>query len=140
MTRLDVARSESADELTLGLKADYDSQPITLSGKIGLIRNLFARQRFPLNLSGTFSDTTVKVAGAIDDLSNLIGIDLKIDASGQDLSKIGPIIGQELPKTDQFALKGQLAGSAKALSVKCQDIDDPSLTVKNAKTSMTRKN
>ena len=118
LTRLDVARSESADELTLGLKADYDSQPITLSGKIGLIRNLFARQRFPLNLSGTFSDTTVKVAGAIDDLPNLTGIDLKIDASGQDLSEIGPIIGQELPKTDQFALKGQLTGSAKALSLK----------------------
>ena len=118
LTGLDVARSESADELTLGLKADYDSQPITLSGKIGRVRNLFARQRFPLNLSGTFSDTTVKVAGAIDDLPNLTGIDLKIDASGQDLSEIGPIIGQELPKTDQFALKGQLTGSAKALSLK----------------------
>jgi hypothetical protein len=118
LTGLDVARSESADELTLGLKADYDSQPITLSGKIGLIRNLFARQRFPLNLSGTFSDTTVKVAGAIDDLPNLTDIDLKIDASGQDLSEIGPIIGQELPKTDQFALKGRLTGSAKALSLK----------------------
>ena len=117
LTGLDLARSESADELTLGLKADYDSQPITLSGKIGLIRNLFARQRFPLNLSGTFSDTTVKVAGAIDDLPNLTGIDLKIDASGQDLSEIGPIIGQELPKTDQFALKGRLTGSAKALSL-----------------------
>jgi len=26
------------------------------------------------------------------------------------------------------------------LDVKCQDIDDPSLTVKNARTSMTRKN
>ena len=26
------------------------------------------------------------------------------------------------------------------LPVKCQDIDDPSLTVKNARTSMTRKN
>ena len=118
LTGLDVARSESADELTLGLKADYDSQPITLSGKIGLIRNLFARQRFPLNLSGTFSDTTVKVAGAIDDLPNLTGIDLKIDAAGQDLSEIGPIIGQELPKTDQFTLKGRLTGSAKALSLK----------------------
>jgi uncharacterized protein involved in outer membrane biogenesis len=118
LTGLDVARRESADELTLGLKADYDSQPITLSGKIGRVRNLFARQRFPLNLSGTFSDTTVKVAGAIDDLPNLTGIDLKIDASGQDLSEIGPIIGQELPKTDQFALKGQLTGSAKALSLK----------------------
>jgi uncharacterized protein involved in outer membrane biogenesis len=118
LTGLDVARSEGEDELIIGLKADYDSQPITLSGKIGLIRNLFARQRFPLNLSGTFSNTTVKVVGAIDDLSNLTGIDLKLNASGRDLSEIGPIIGQELPKTDQFALKGRLTGFAKFLSLK----------------------
>jgi uncharacterized protein involved in outer membrane biogenesis len=118
LTGLDVARSERGDELTLDLKADYNSRPITLSGKIGLIRNLFARQRFPLNLSGTFSNTTIKVAGAIDDLPNLTGIDLKLNASGQDLSEIGPIIGQELPKTDQFALKGRLTGSAKSLSLK----------------------
>jgi uncharacterized protein involved in outer membrane biogenesis len=118
LTGLDVARSDSEEELTLDLKADYAGLPITLSGKIGLIRNLFARQPFPLNLSGTFSKTTVKVAGAIDDLPNLAGIDLKLDASGRDLSKIGPLIRQELPKTDQFALKGRLAGSAKALSLK----------------------
>jgi uncharacterized protein involved in outer membrane biogenesis len=118
LTRLDVARSESEDELTIDLKADYDGLPITLSGKIGLIRNLFARQRFPLNLAGTFSKTTVKVAGAIDDLSNLTGIDLKLNASGKDLSDIGPVIGEELPTTDQFALKGRLTGSAKALALK----------------------
>jgi uncharacterized protein involved in outer membrane biogenesis len=115
LTRLDVARSENEDEVTLGLKADYNSQPITLSGKIGRIHNLFKHQPFPLDLSGTFSNATVKVAGAIDNLPNLAGIDLKLDASGQDLSEFGPIIGQKLPKTDQFALKGQLTGSAKAL-------------------------
>ena len=118
LTSLEVARSESKDELALDLKADYNSQPITLSGKIGQIHNLFTHQRFPLNLSGTFSNATVKVGGAIDDLPNLAGIDLKLDASGQDLSEIGSIIGQKLPKTDHFALKGQLTGSAKALLLK----------------------
>jgi uncharacterized protein involved in outer membrane biogenesis len=118
ITRLKVAKSESEDELSLGLKADYNSQPITLSGKIGQIHNLFKHQPFPMNLSGTFSNAKVKVAGAIDNLPNLAGIDLKLDASGQDLSEIGPIVGQKLPKTDQFALKGQLTGSAKTLSLK----------------------
>ncbi len=118
INRLEVARSETDDQLSLGLKADYDSRPITLSGKIGRVRNLFTQERFPLNLSGTFSNTTVKFDGAIDDLSNLTGIDLKLDASGRDLSEIGPIIGQKLPKTDQFAFKGRLTGSAKALSLR----------------------
>ncbi|MGD2023799.1 MAG: AsmA family protein [Desulfobacterales bacterium] len=118
LIRLDLAGSENEDEVTLDLKAEYNSQPITLSGKIGRIHNLFKHQPFPLNLSGTFSNATVKVAGAIDNLPNLAGIDLKLDASGQDLSEIGSIIGQKLPKTDQFALKGQLTGSAKTLSLK----------------------
>jgi uncharacterized protein involved in outer membrane biogenesis len=118
LIRLDVARSENEDEVTLDLNADYKSQPITLSGKIGRIHNLFKHQPFPLNLSGTFSNATVKVAGAIDNLPTLAGIDLKLDASGQDLSEFGPIIGQKLPKTDQFALKGQLTGSAKTLSLR----------------------
>ena len=118
LASLDLTRTETEDELTLDLKADYNSQPITLSGKIGKIHNLFKHQPFPLNLTGAFSNTTVKVAGTIDDLPNLTGFDLKLDASGQDLSEFGPIIGQKLPKTDQFALKWQLTGSAKTLSLK----------------------
>ncbi|MGD8271920.1 MAG: AsmA family protein [Desulfobacterales bacterium] len=118
LASLDVARSDSENELTLNLKADYNNQPIALSGKIGRIHSLFTHQRFPLNLSGTLSNATVKIDGAIDDFLNLQGIDLKVNASCQDLSAIGPIIGQALPKTDQFALKGRLTGSAKALSLK----------------------
>ena len=118
LTSLDVAGRENEDEVRLDLKADYNSQPITLSGKIGQIHNLFKHQPFPLNLSGTFSNTIVKVAGAIGDLPNLDVIDLKFDASGQDLSEFGPIIGQKLPKTDHFVLKGHLTGSAKFLSLR----------------------
>ena len=118
LTSLDVARGENEDELTLDLKADHNSQPIELSGKIGQIHNLFRHQRFPLNLSGAFSNATVKVVGAVENLSNLTGIDLKLDASGLDLSEIGSIIGQALPITDHFALKGRLTGSAKSLSLK----------------------
>jgi uncharacterized protein involved in outer membrane biogenesis len=117
LSSLVVARSDSEDELTLDLKADHNSRPIALSGKIGRIRKLFTHQRFPLNLSGRFSNTTVKAVGAIDDLLNLEGVDLYIKGSGKDLSEIGLIVGQALPKTDQFALKGRLAGSAKALSL-----------------------
>ena len=113
-----MARSASEDELTLDLKADYKGQPIGLSGKIGDIRYVFAHQRFPLNLSGTLANTTVKVVGAIGDLPNLEGIDLELNGSGKDLAEIGPIIGQKLPTTDQFALNGRLTGAAKALSLK----------------------
>lgn len=93
LASLDVGRGESRDELTLDLKASYNSQPIALSGKIGLLHNLFARQCFPLNLSATFSNTTVEIGGAIDDMPNLAGIDLKLNGSGKDLPAVGSIIG-----------------------------------------------
>jgi len=118
LTSLDVARSESEDELTLDLKADYNSQPIALSGKIGQIRYLFTHQRFPLNLSGTFSNASVTIVGAIGDMLHLSGIDLQLNGSGKDLSAVGSIISAKLPVTDKYTLQGRLEGSTKILSLK----------------------
>jgi uncharacterized protein involved in outer membrane biogenesis len=90
----------------------------SISGKTGLIRSLFAHQRFPLELAGTFSKAKFEITGAIDDALNLEGIDLKLNGSGRDLSALGSIIAEKLPATDKFAVQGQLTGSAKALSLK----------------------
>jgi uncharacterized protein involved in outer membrane biogenesis len=115
LASLDLAKSEAEDELTLDLKADYNGQPVTLSGKTGLIRYLFAQHRFPLNLSGTFSNASVKIAGAIDDILNLQGIDLKANVSGTDLAALGLDKNIRLPKTDLFDVTGHLRGSSVSL-------------------------
>jgi uncharacterized protein involved in outer membrane biogenesis len=117
MASFDVAKSEAEDELTLDLKADYNGQPVKLSGKTGLIRFLLAHQRFPLELSGTFSNAKVKIAGKIDDILNFRGIDLKANVSGTDLAalKLGESI--LLPKTSAFDVAGHLKGSKKALTL-----------------------
>jgi uncharacterized protein involved in outer membrane biogenesis len=60
---------------------------------------------------------SVALSGEVKDLIRLSGMDLKLDGSGKDLSKVGPIIGKKLPKTGAFTLKGRLKGSAKALSL-----------------------
>ena len=69
-------------------------------------------------VSGNLSASGINLAfsGSVGDLIALSGIDLKLNSSGKDLSEIGPIIGQKLPTTDKFALKGQLTGSATILS------------------------
>jgi uncharacterized protein involved in outer membrane biogenesis len=117
LASLDVARGDSQDELTLELKANYNGQPVTLSGKTGPIRYLLAQQRFPLELSGTFSNAEVKIAGAIDDILNLQGIDLKANVSGTDLAALG--IGESilLPKTSAFDVTGLLKGSKESLAM-----------------------
>jgi uncharacterized protein involved in outer membrane biogenesis len=88
-----------------------------LSGKTGLIRDLLAHQRFPLKLSGTFSNATVKIDGVIDDVLNLIGIDLKVQASGKNLAKLELIKNIQLPETIAFDVTGHLKGSKLALAL-----------------------
>jgi hypothetical protein len=117
LASLDLTRKEAEDELTLDLKADYNGQPVTLSGKTGLIRYLFTHQRFPLELAGTFSKAKVEIAGAIDDILDLKGIDLKVHASGTDLAKLGFDKNIPLPQTSIFDVTGHLRGSRESLAL-----------------------
>ena len=108
LASLDVARQGADDALTLNLRADYNGQPVELSGEVGLIRRLFAYERFPLKLSGKFSNAAVKIEGAIDDVLDLHGIDLMAYASGTNLAALGRGMGIKLPKTSAFDVTGHL--------------------------------
>jgi uncharacterized protein involved in outer membrane biogenesis len=118
LATLDMTRKEAEDELTLDLKADYNGQPVTLSGKTGMMRYLFTHQRFPLELSGTFSNAKVEIAGAIDDVLDLRGIDLKANFSGIDLAALGLDESIQLPKTSAFDVTGNLRSSKESLALK----------------------
>jgi len=50
------------------------------------------------------------------------------------------IVQAVVDNPEQVAISEVEGKQITVLDVKCQDIDDPSLTVKNARTSMTRKN
>jgi uncharacterized protein involved in outer membrane biogenesis len=114
---LDLARKKAEEELTFDLKADYNSQPVRLSGTTGLIRSLFLHQSFPLELSGTFSNAKFEIAGTIDDVLDLQGIDLKVHASGTDLAALGLDRSIRLPKTSAFDVTGHLRGSMESLAL-----------------------
>jgi len=60
----------------------------------------------------------LSLQGGVKDLIRLTGMDLKLKGSGKDLAKVGPIIGEKLPTTDNFAVQGRLMGSTKALSLR----------------------
>ncbi|MEN8690958.1 MAG: AsmA-like C-terminal region-containing protein, partial [Desulfobacterales bacterium] len=84
----------------------------------GLINKLLARQRFPVKLSGTFSEATVNLDGTLEDALNLHGIDLKVQTSGKNLAKLKLPNNIRLPETSAFDLKGQLRGSKESLAFK----------------------
>jgi uncharacterized protein involved in outer membrane biogenesis len=117
ITSLVMNRRGREDGLTLKLRADFNGQAVALDGTIGSIDQLRKRERFPIQLAAKASSITATIDGMVDDIHALTGFDLQLDGSGRDLSEIGPFIGQELPATDQFALKGRLTGSAKALAL-----------------------
>ena len=59
----------------------------------------------------------LSLQGGIKDLTGISGMDLKLIGSGKDLAKVGPIIGEKLPRTDAFTFEGRLTGSTTALSL-----------------------
>ena len=80
LAELNVAKQAGGDRLAVDLRADYNGQPLTLSGRTGLVNELLGSERFPLELSGAFADAAIKLNGAVDDVLNLEGIDLKVNA------------------------------------------------------------
>jgi len=118
LASLELARQGAEDALTLSLRADYSGQPVVLSGKTGGVRLLLAHQRFPLQLTGKLSNAAVNIDGAIEDVLNLDGIDLKAQASGVDLQELKLDPGIKLPKTNTFEVAGHLLGSKESLVFK----------------------
>ena len=117
LAELDVANQETLDSLSLNLHAAYNGQPLTLAGKIGRIAVLLAGQRFPLELSGQFSNAAFEIAGAIQDVLHLNGIDFKVRVSGKNLWELGLIKGNQFPKTEAFEVEGHLKGSKDVLAL-----------------------
>lgn len=88
LSSLSMSRQEDENDLTLKLHADYNGQPVALKGTIGSIHQLLKHERFPVQLSGKFSNAAFIIDGAVDDILNLKDIDLKAHASGTDLAAL----------------------------------------------------
>jgi len=89
--------------------------PFQVSGTL----NGSARALTLSEAQGAISHESIKLslAGRIDDLIALEGIDLKLKGSGKDLSQLSSIVGETLPPTGPFEVNGRLTGSAKALAL-----------------------
>jgi uncharacterized protein involved in outer membrane biogenesis len=55
--------------------------------------------------------------GEVKDLTDLSGMDLRLQGTGKDLAEIGTITGKKFPASDTFTVQGRLMGSTKALSL-----------------------
>jgi AsmA family protein len=111
------ARDESKGVLEVALEGEVNGQSVVLSGHSGLIGDLFARKKFTIDLSGRMANAAVAVTGAIGDVVDLKGIDVGIRASGKNLATVASAAGLSILDTDDFDMKGQVSGSASALTL-----------------------
>ena len=63
----------------------------------------------------------IDLAGSVDNLSALSGINLDVVASGNDLSTVAELARLEPPATDHFEFAGKITGSFSGLSIKSLD-------------------
>jgi uncharacterized protein involved in outer membrane biogenesis len=115
LASLEMNRQGNEDALALKFKADYKGQPLSLSGKTGRVRDVFAHQRLPLQLSGTLANSAVKINGAVDDILTLQGIDVAARLNGKNFASLGPFLDIQLPETKTFDVARHLKGSGDAL-------------------------
>jgi hypothetical protein len=117
LASLEMNRQENEDALAFKLRADYKGQPLTLSGKTGRLRDVFAHRRFPVELSGKLADVAVTINGAIEDALPLRGIDVKARLSGSNFTSLGPVLDIQLPATKSFDMSTHITGSGNTLKL-----------------------
>ncbi len=66
----------------------------------------------------TREDLAMDLAGSVDNLADLSGMNLEVSASGRDLSSVPELSQIEPPATDHFEFEGQLIGSPSQLSMR----------------------
>lgn len=121
-TKLKIIRlAAKAENLSAPLAIDLsgivtlEGQAIDFSaeGKIGAPTLLLAGGKpYPIDLMLTGLGLTAKIGGAVADLANAKGIDLKLEVSGSSLEGLTPLTGGGLPRTGPIALAVVLKGDA----------------------------
>jgi uncharacterized protein involved in outer membrane biogenesis len=93
----------------IDVQGSYNKTPFRVKGNIGLITQaLTSGEKWPLKLEVQAVKTKVSVEGSIKDLMTGQGIDLKLDAEGEDLAQFETLTGKPLPVKGPFRLAGHV--------------------------------
>jgi uncharacterized protein involved in outer membrane biogenesis len=97
-----------AEPLKVKMEALFNGAPFRASGTLGAISNLFRHDlHWPIKMDINVLDTGVAAEGTIDDPLNMQAADLRLSASGADLSTLHSMAGRPLPSVP-FGISGHL--------------------------------
>ncbi len=97
-----------AEPLDVKMEALFNGTPFRVSGTLGAVSNLFRHDlHWPIKIDVNVLDTTVTAEGTIDDPLTMQAADLRLSASGADLSTLQRMAGRPLPNVP-FGISGHL--------------------------------
>ena len=107
-SELSLRRTSDGLPLEVALEGAYNDVPFKADGAVGLIRDLVGAAPYPVRLSLAVGGATLDIDGSIAEPITGQGIDLKIQARGQNLAELGAAVGTELPPLGPYDLSAQV--------------------------------
>jgi len=107
-SELSLRRTSDGLPLEVALEGAYNSVPFKADGAVGLIRDLVGAAPYPVRLSLAVGGATLDIEGSIAEPITGQGIDLKVQARGQNLAELGAAVGTELPALGPYDLSAQI--------------------------------
>jgi uncharacterized protein involved in outer membrane biogenesis len=93
----------------IDIQGNYNKTSFAVEGNIGRIsKALKSKEKWPLKLDVQALKTKVSVEGSIQDLQTVRGIELKLNAEGEDLAEFEKFTGKPLPVKGPFRLAGHV--------------------------------
>jgi uncharacterized protein involved in outer membrane biogenesis len=131
LTRLDLRSKGFGTGADVSLEAAWNDIPIFIDGRIGTFKDIRERKApWPLDLTLKALQSDITVKGQVGNLPELSGIDLQVNAEGEDLAQLGTLLGEPLPLKGRFRAAGRLlAPSASDISISGLRIDLENNTV-----------
>lgn len=109
INRLDAQPKGFGSGIEVALDASWNAIPFSIDGHIGTFKGLREHRApwpFDLNLKAVQTRATAK--GQIGNLPELSGIELLVNAEGQDLARLGEFWGGPLPLKGRYRVSGKL--------------------------------
>lgn len=105
------------DALTLDLEAEYGRAPVALRGSITGVSELLAGGALGLDLEVEAGGARVDCQGQVAVPLDGTGLDLALNAAGERLRALGPLVDSELPDLGPYSLALVLRGGGAAYEI-----------------------
>lgn len=121
-TSLMLAKLEaSADGLDSPLKLDlagsFNNNPFSMTGALGSANALLGGKPFGVDIEAKAGGATVKVKGTIAKPMEGTGLDLALNAAGEDIATLAALGGAKLHKIGPYSVAGKLTGGGNAFAL-----------------------